>query len=128
MRCARPAICSLLVALVGCGILRPSDSAQICPSYDATIRPVVEARCGQCHSGDRAEGGYRVGAHTQTVSRSEDGTPRVAPGDPGSPLLAAARGERAGHTAISATDVTLLQDWVVRCRAAPSSLKFHPTG
>ncbi len=127
MRCARPVIYrALLVAtLAGCGVVRTSDFSPVCPSYEATIRPVLAARCGQCHS---ADAGYVIGEHAQTVSRSDDGTPRVAPGDPGSALLAAARGERPGHTAIPAADVTLLEGWVVQCRAAPRAYAFHPRG
>lgn len=131
MRCARSAICRALLAalaLAGCGVVRPSGFAPICPSYEVKLRPLVEARCAQCHSAGRAEGGYRVGAHTQTVSRSEDGTPRVAPGDLASPFLAAARGTLGSHAAIDAQTVAVLEDWVVRCRAAPVPYAFHPRG
>ncbi len=133
MRCARSAICKTLLAvlaaaLAGCGVVRPSGFGPICPSYEVKIRPLVEARCLPCHSATRAEGGYQVGAHTQTVSRSEDGTPRVAPGDAGSLLLAAARGELGSHTALAAEEVRVLEDWVVRCRAAPIPHQFHPRG
>ncbi len=124
MRCARPAICSAFLALTACGVVRPSESLPQCPTYDATIRPVLEARCGSCHSGD----GYRIGLHTETVSRSDDGTPRVTGGDAQSPLLVAARGERAGHAAVGAEDLKVLEDWVVRCRAAPRAYAFHPRG
>ncbi len=134
MQCARSAISKTLLAavfaaaLAGCGVVRESDYFPICPSYEDTIRPVVEARCGDCHAATRAEGGYVVGLHTQTVSRRDDGTPRVAPGDLASPVLAAARGELAGHSKLDAADVTLLENWVVRCRAAPTPHQFHPKG
>lgn len=133
MQCARSAISKTLLAavaaaLVGCGVVRPSDFPVVCPSYEVTIRPLVESRCSECHSATRSEGGYVVGAHTETVSRSEDGTPRVAPGELSSPFLAAARGERAGHPALEAAEVTVLQDWVVQCRAAPLPHEYHPRG
>lgn len=133
MRCVRPAISKTLLwavvaVLAGCGVLRPSDSEPICPSYEKVIRPIVESRCSQCHSAAKAEGGYRVGDHTQTVSRSDDGTPHVAPGNLSSPLLTASRGELAGHSAIPASEVVVLQDWVMRCRAAPSPYQLHPRG
>ena len=130
MQCARSVISRtlFLAVLVGCGVTRPSDFTQICPSYELSIRPVVQARCEQCHSPTQAEGGYVVGQHTQTVSRSDDGPPRVAPGDPASPFLAAVRGELPGHAALEASEVNLLQNWVVRCRAAPLPHQFHPKG
>lgn len=142
MQCARSAISNLVrpsrllgvsvalvaAALAGCGVTRPSDFTQICPSYEVKIRPLVESRCAECHSPTNAGGGYVVGVHTLTVSRRDDGTARVAPGDVASPFLAAARGELAGHATLDAAEVTVLQNWVVGCRAAPLPHEYHPKG
>ncbi len=129
MRCAKSAISSVLTAaLASCGVLRSSDAPLVCPSYETSIRPLLESRCVECHSASRAEGGYQLGEYTQTVSRGDDGTARVAPGVRPSPFLAAARGELAPHVALPDAEVTRLQDWVERCRAAPSPHQFHPPG
>ncbi len=129
MRCARSAISSLaLLALGGCGVLRQSDAQPICAPYEASIRPLVELRCGTCHSAERDAGGYVVGPYLQTLSRREDGTPRVIPGDDGSLFLRAARGELPQHTAVAADELKRLSSWVVSCRAAPKHGSFHPVG
>lgn len=112
----------------GCGVVRPSEFPQVCPDYEQAIRPLLEQRCGSCHSATRAAGGYGVGDYVSTVSRSDDGTPRLAPGELGSPLLAAARGKLQGHAAIGADEIAALERWVVGCRGAPRPHEFHPPG
>ena len=134
MSCARPATSDRLllawaaVALLGCGVSRPSAYPKICPDYEKVIRPVLSAKCGSCHGGENPGGGYVIGEHAQTVSRSDDGTPRLAPGDRTSKVLAAARGELAKHARIPAADVVTLERWVVQCRGAPRQHDFHPIG
>ncbi|MBS1150464.1 MAG: cytochrome family protein [Myxococcaceae bacterium] len=115
-------------AAAGCGVVRPTDHEKVCPSYEAVIRPVLQTNCANCHSGANAGGGYVIGEHASTVSRSDDGTPRVAPGVVSSPFLEAARGKLPGHPAISADDLALLDNWVVACRAAPRPHDYHPIG
>ncbi len=146
MSCARSAISeplamlrgrasALLAAtallLAGCGVVRPSDFPQVCPNYDEAIRPLVEARCAQCHSPTRAEGGYVIGLHTQTVSRRDDGTARVDPGNDDSLFLQAARGTLPGHPEVGELgeeERKALEHWVVACRGAPQKHEYHPRG
>lgn len=125
MRCARPAISSLLL-LLACGVQRPPDGA-ICPTYETAIRPLVTARCAQCHAGEGAKGGYTVGPYLDTVSRDDDGVPRITP-DRSSPFLRAVRGELDGHAALAPADAAKLEDWVIRCLASPRALALHPVG
>lgn len=133
MQCARSAICkalllSLAMAFAGCGVARPSDFGAVCPSYEQTIRPLLENACSQCHAPNSAAGGYVIGEYTQTVSRADDGAGRVIPAEPSSPLLAAARGTLGTHRPVDAAPMAALQDWVVRCRAAPGHQSLHPKG
>ena len=128
---ARASALLLAALLAGCGVVRPSDFPQVCPNYDETIRPVVEARCWECHSPTNAEGGYVIGLHTQTVSRRDDGTPRVDPGNADSLFLQAVRGTLPGHpevSGVSEEEMKLLEGWVVACRGAPQKYEFHPRG
>lgn len=122
MRCARSAICSVLLA-AGCGVVRAPSAPAVCPSYEEKIRPVLDLRCGQCHS---AATGYRLGDYADTTARRDDGSARVVPGQASSSFLQAARGELSGHAAVA--EAATLQDWVVRCRAAPGRLELHPRG
>lgn len=146
MSCARSAISELLTMrgralatllasaaalLAGCGVVRPSDFPQVCPNYDEVIRPLAEASCSECHSPTVAEGGYIVGLHTQTVSRRDDGTPRVDPGNEDSLFLQAVKGTLPGHPQVrdlSEEEVSTLERWVVACRGAPQKHEFHPPG
>lgn len=128
MRCVRPAISSL-VLLAACGVQRPVDFPAICPTYETAVRPIVVGRCGGCHSAANHEGDYVVGAYADTVSRSADGTPRIAAGEASSPFLQAVRGELTSHDPVRDTaDAAKLTDWVVRCRAASHALEYHPNG
>ncbi len=116
------------LAAAGCGNYRPSTFEPQCPNYEEKIRPVVEKQCGTCHNRTDAAGGYVVGDHVSTVSRTEDGAPRVDPGNVDSAFLVAARGERAGHRAIPVEAYAALKSWVVTCRAAPKAYENHPKG
>ncbi|HYV47888.1 MAG TPA: CxxxxCH/CxxCH domain-containing protein [Myxococcaceae bacterium] len=133
-RTVRPApasalIAGLALALTGCGVARdPLFGRARCPDFDAEIAPVLSRQCGDCHGGSTPAGGYPVVDRLSTLSRRDDGSARLVPGDPNSDFLAAARGDRAGHTAVSSDDQSLLEDWAVRCRAAPRTLAVHPPG
>ncbi|HEY0880518.1 MAG TPA: c-type cytochrome domain-containing protein, partial [Archangium sp.] len=109
-------------------MVRPSDSAAVCPSYEDAIRPLVESSCASCHGVDRSEGGYVVGEYRATVSRRPDGSARITPGDADSLFLTAVRGELPGHEALGASETTRLTSWVVECRAATADADYHPQG
>jgi predicted CxxxxCH...CXXCH cytochrome family protein len=133
MRCVRSATSKALLAAVafafaGCGVVRPSDSAAVCPSYEDAIRPLVESSCASCHGVDRSEGGYVVGEYRATVSRRPDGSARITPGDADSLFLTAVRGELPGHDALGASERKRLTSWVVECRAATADADYHPQG
>lgn len=125
-----PRSCVLLaLALTGCGVARdPLFGRARCPDFDVEVAPVLTQQCGDCHGGDSPAGGYSVADRLSTLALRDDGTPRLAPGDPGSDFLAAARGDRAGHTAVSSGELALLEDWAVRCRGASHQLAVHPPG
>ncbi len=133
MPCAKFAICSglvfaALIGATGCEVSRPSSFEGACSDYDTSIRPVIMRDCGTCHDSANRAGGYLVGNYLDTVSRRDDGTPRVDPGTEDTAFLLAARGDLAAHQAVSASDYTVLRRWVVGCRAAPKGYQNHPRG
>ncbi|HVE86850.1 MAG TPA: CxxxxCH/CxxCH domain-containing protein [Myxococcales bacterium] len=126
---AAAALLAFVLAAAGCGIARdPAQGQPRCPDYDAQIAPVLAGGCADCHGGAAPAGGYSVADRLLVLARRDDGSPRLVPGDAASDFLAAARGDRAGHTALPAEQVALLEDWAVRCRAAPRALSVHPPG
>jgi predicted CxxxxCH...CXXCH cytochrome family protein len=126
----RPAVLvAVLSAACACGIARePPDSQLPCEDFGRQVAPVLLARCRECHGGATPAGGYSVESRLQVLARRDDGSARLQPGDGASDFLRAARGELPGHVALPAGEVALLQDWAVRCRAAPRELQLHPQG
>ncbi len=149
MRCARPATrtdvgarrsrallaaTSALALASSCGLVREGSEPGLpeCPSYEATVAPVLENQCGACHV-KQAKGGYSVASWLDVMQRSAAGSFRVVSGDPSSAFLLAVRGESAPHVALDPSRAALLSDWVVRCGAEPrlgdpSEPKFHASG
>ncbi|HVE81816.1 MAG TPA: c-type cytochrome domain-containing protein, partial [Myxococcales bacterium] len=84
--------------------------------------------CAGCHGGASPAGGYSVADRLSVLAQRDDGSARLIPGDSDSDFLLAARGGRDGHVALSADEAALLEDWAVRCRAAPRELAVHPPG
>ena len=119
---------ALVFTALGCGVFRPTDFEPVCADYETAIRPVLAAQCAECHQEGVAMGAYVTGDYAQTVSRSQDGAPRIEPGDVNSPLLVAARGESPGHRSIPPKAYSTLKDWVIACRAAPKAYDYHPKG
>lgn len=139
MRCARSATSSALLAGpavllalalgANCGTLRPQEFGEPqCPVYAESVQPLVLERCSSCHGAPQPAGGYDVSTYEQTVSRQDDGTSRVDPGENDSLFLRAVRGELPGHTALAEDEQARLTDWAERCRASPQEEKFHQNG
>lgn len=112
-----------------CGVLREGEPGEPrCDSYAQDVRPLLVQRCGECHVA-KAEGGYSVDRYEDALAPGDGGLRRVVAGEPQSPLLLAARGALAGHaTPLAASELSQLEAWVVRCRAAPRELTYHRQG
>lgn len=118
-----------LLCAAGCGVARPQlFGDEECPDYEERVRPLVEEACGSCHGGAAPAGDYAVGEYAQTASRRWDGRAWVQPGVADSLFLRAARGEKAGHPRADDRTLARLEDWALRCRAAPRSFNWHEKG
>jgi hypothetical protein len=56
------------------------------PSWDASIGPLLEARCGKCHGEAKQKSGLRLDGHGRVLVGGERG-PAVIPGDPQASLV-----------------------------------------
>ena len=120
---------SVLALLAGCGEVRENQlGEQRCLSFEDAVLPVLEARCGSCHTGAAPAAGYSVGTHVLAQSRRDDGQPRLLPGSEQSLFFEAVKGDMVDHPALPAAEQALLRDWAVRCRAGPRDLAVHPRG
>jgi hypothetical protein len=84
--------------------------------FESKIRPLLVARCQECHGGTKAEAGLRLDSRRTLLAGSDSG-PVVVPGKPGeSRLLAAIRhdGEPAmpPDGRLSAAEVAIMEAWI----------------
>lgn len=90
----------------------PQDAA----FFEAKVRPLLVARCHDCHAGDTSEGGLRLDSLPAVVSGGLSGPAAVASNVEGSRLIAAAR--RVNDMAmppdepLTADEVAVLEQWV----------------
>lgn len=122
------ALAGALALGAGCSEGRPARQGQApCPTF-VEVQPALHTHCASCHGATLAEGGYRVDSYEGTIAREADGTPRAQAGQAGTPLLLAARGELAGHSAMPEPQRAQLEDWVLRCELPRGSYAFHLNG
>jgi len=116
------------LALAGCSARNSQTGTSQLTTYEQNASSILMTNCEACHGPNRAEGGYRIDTYLAAVARRDDGTPRVSYGDPNSALLKAAAGNGAGHSAIPADQLAVLNDWVVRSRVAKADYTVHDPG
>jgi hypothetical protein len=83
------------------------------------VRPILEARCYQCHQGRKARGGLRLDTPLGAFSGGDSGEPAVRKGEPAKSVLLArvTSKDRADvmppeGARLSAREVQLLRQWV----------------
>ncbi|MBI3183954.1 MAG: CxxxxCH/CxxCH domain-containing protein [Myxococcales bacterium] len=117
------------IALVACGVVREERFGEPrCPEFSTAIQPILGERCASCHSGPAPAAGYSVEGHLSVLSRRDDGSARLVPGDAQSAFPRAVRGELPDHSAVPEPQSSELRRWAVSCRAAPSDFKVHLNG
>ena len=92
--------------------------------FEAKVRPVLAARCLQCHGTEKPKGGLRLDARDSMLKGGESG-PVVVPGKPEeSPLIEAIRYEgdvqMPPKGKLKAEEIAVLTDWVKRGAPWPS--------
>lgn len=82
------------------------------------IASILEARCGQCHSGTRAAAGFRVDSYQDVMTGGKAGK-MVIPGEPDkSELVRRIKGTsrprmpKNGPPWLSDSQITLIQQWI----------------
>jgi hypothetical protein len=78
----------LTVALILCFVTASVRSQEVAsdPSWEGSIGPLLEARCGKCHGERRQKSGLRLDGHGRALAGGERG-PALVPGEPQSSLL-----------------------------------------
>ena len=99
-----------------------STSAEVDPAqvefFEKSVRPILAARCHECHGPDKQKGGLRLDARTTVLAGGSTG-PAVVPGKPDESLLVDAinYGE-ANHmppkSKLPAGEIATLTEWVKR--------------
>ena len=96
---------------------RESDVPEKVAFFESKVRPLLLAKCGQCHGDKQAKGGLRLDSRAGWVTGGESG-PAIVPGKPDESLLIKAVRyldkdlQMPPKKALSAAEVKILEDWV----------------
>src|SRR4029079_5451292 len=116
------------VALIWCCCSAPATAQQTAPEsadpfsaadlefFETKVRPLLVARCHECHAGNKPKGGLRLDTRAAVLAGGDTG-PAATPGKPDESLLVDAI--RYGETyqmppksQMPADEVAVLVDWV----------------
>ncbi len=80
-------------------------------TWQATIGPLLQARCGTCH-GEKGIKGLNLTSYQGAMAGGEDG-PAIIPGDPAaSPLVKKQSGEEPHFGQLNPEELSLVTDWI----------------
>lgn len=109
------------LALAGCGESREREEP---PVAFASVDPILQGGCVECHSGPDAAASYSVEDYLATIRCIPDGEPATLPADSAAPILAIL--ERPDHADLLDQDETdELANWVAE-GAWPARRGSHP--
>ena len=120
----------LLTLGSGCGELRSrgDDQASAIYNYQTDVAPLLKTACGSCHAGTAAKGSYDLSSWRGLLGPGSDLTVRNAiPGDKTSALLTALDKGTQHKGLLTASQLTLLTNWVVKDKLAYSDGLYHPS-
>jgi mono/diheme cytochrome c family protein len=111
-----------LVALLALAVLSPHDMPAADPpakvDFVKEVRPILKARCHECHGPDMREAGLRLDEKALALAGGDSG-PVIVPGEPGeSLLLELVRGEDPDRlmppkdATLTKNEIALLERWI----------------
>ena len=118
-----PLLCILLASVVlsiGCPVLTRAAAADealhVVERFEKSVRPLLAAKCWQCHGPDKQQGGLRLDSHEALATGGKSG-PAVVPGEPGRSRLIQAilrRGDlkMPPQGGLSVVEIAALSSWV----------------
>ncbi|MFM8728064.1 MAG: c-type cytochrome domain-containing protein, partial [Planctomycetaceae bacterium] len=127
----RSFICAVVLVSACLGLscpgVRAQDQSPAAPEairhFELQIRPLLAARCYECHDGTRQKGGLRLDSPALILAGGESG-PALVPGKPAESLLIQAvryEGYEMPPTGqLPAAEIQLLVDWVQSGAAMPA--------
>jgi len=124
-----PFLVLLMVLPLACTKPGPAEGRRRCVHYKQDVRPVLEARCVSCHSGNTPAGAYDLTAYNAVLGNGSDGVANAVAGNPESTLLRQVAPDTANAAHQPVTDVhDLLEEWVVDCQLSLSAVRMHEPG
>ena len=125
------ALC-LGLTLAGCSGLKkasPAAPATKPLTYEQDIRPLLQSKCVQCHTGKEAQAGYDLSTYIGVLGGGRDLTPNAVPGDARSLLVAVTQPGGSQFVYVGSDDnAALIRTWVVKDSMALAQPTVHPTG
>ncbi len=95
-------------------------------NYFEDVKPLLKAKCYDCHQGGKAKGDLRLDIHELALQGGESDGPAIVPGDADASALIFRIGEDAGNDImppkgepLSAKEVALLTKWIEEGAAWP---------
>src|SRR5262249_2828456 len=119
------AVCLAFLAFTSpMGIARADDAADLA-FFENKVRPLLVAKCFECHAGDKAKAGLRLDSGEATLAGGESGPSAIA-GKPDESLLIDAIGYRNSvqmppKAKLADVEIAVLTEWVRRGLPWPDS-------
>jgi predicted CxxxxCH...CXXCH cytochrome family protein len=124
-----PAIAMLFAGAASCSIERPRARPEACLDWVGDVGPLLSARCLDCHSRERAAGGYELESYLGALAGGSDGVPNALAGDERSRILTALDPRTANEAHRAFEDlVPALRRWVVECDLEHRRSRLHEPG
>ena len=119
---------SLLITLFLLAVTRPADAAEDV-SFELQVRPILTAKCLECHGLEAQESHLRLDRRSSMLSGGDSGEPAIIVGDSAkSHLIALVSGHEAGKlmppdeaNRLTESEIQILRTWIDSGAAWPGS-------
>ena len=107
------------------------DDPQLAAFFEKQVRPVLVARCLECHGAEKQKAGLRLDSRDAAVTGGDSG-PALVPGKPDDSLLVRAlsyTGEikMPPRSKLPAAEIAVLTEWIRRGAAWPNAVPVSPS-